>query len=66
MFNKFKIGEKVLIIGIGKSTEKLYFGKGIIVEKDYFYKDYCIRLKDGSEEWFDERDLYKILKNGGK
>ncbi len=60
MFNKFKNGELVLCCGVGKITEDYICKKGKIVEKDYYYKDYCIKFEDGSEEWFDEKDLQKV------
>ena len=60
MFNKFKINEIVICNGIGKGTEKKFHRIGIVIEKDYYYKDYCIRFEDGTEEWFDEEDLNKV------
>jgi len=60
MFNKFKIGELIICNGIGKNSEKMICALGIVVEKDYYYKDYCIRFEDGTEEWFEETDLEKI------
>lgn len=67
MFNKFKIGEIVLCCGIGKVTEKQVNRIGRIIEKDYYYKDYCIKFDDDSEEWLDENSIYKInLVDGGK
>lgn len=66
MFNKFKVGEIVLCCGIGGITEKYICKKGKIVEKDYYYNDYCVKFKDGTEEWFKEKDISKIdEKNGG-
>ena len=60
MFNKFKKGEIVIICGIGKLLEEKYVGIGIVIEKDDHFKDYCVRLEDGTEEWFDEENLEKI------
>lgn len=65
MFNKFKIGEFVLCLGVGKVSEKRMLKYGIIIEKDYYYKDYCIRFENDKEEWFSEKDIIKIVKNGG-
>lgn len=61
MFNKFKIGDIVLIIGIGKCNNKTYFKcKGKIICKDPYYKDYNVKLEDGSEDWFDAQYLIKL------
>ena len=60
MFNKYKINELVMCCGIGKCTEKEYHKIGVVIEKDYYYKDYCIRFEDGTEEWFDEENLEKM------
>lgn len=60
MFNKFKKGEIVICCGIGKCSEQKYIGIGIVIEKDYYYKDYCVKFEDGTEEWFEETDLEKI------
>lgn len=60
MFNKFKINEIVLVIGIGKITNKFIYKKGKIVEKDDYYKDYLVKLEDATEDWFKESDIKKI------
>ena len=60
MFNKFKINELVICNGIGKITGKYFYKFGTVVEKDYYYKDYCVKFEDGFEEWFSENDLEKI------
>lgn len=60
MFNKFKIGELVFCIGIGKVSEKFICKIGKVVEKDYYYKDYCVKFKDETEEWFSEKDIHKL------
>ena len=60
MFNKFKSGELVICCGIGKVTGGLFFMKATIIYKDYYYNDYLVRLKDGTEEYFNEIDVYKM------
>ena len=59
MFNKFKAGELVICCGIGKITEGLFFMKARIIYKDYYYNDYLVLLEDGTEEYFNEIDIYK-------
>lgn len=71
MFNKFKNGERVLVNGIGKNTEKYYYRKrGYVICRDPYYKDYNIRFPDGTEDWFDTESLRKSRKenkeNGNK
>ena len=66
MFNKFKINEIIICNGIGKCSEKYIHELGVIVEKDSYFKDYCVLLENGAEEWFDEKDLeftYNIINN---
>lgn len=66
MFNKFKIGELVLCCGVGEVTQKYICKIGKVVEKDYYYQDYCIKFEDGTEEWMKEKDIQKIkVKRGG-
>lgn len=60
MFNKFKIDELVICNGIGKDSGEKYNVLGIIIEKDSYYKDYCVRLENGKLEWFEEKYLEKI------
>lgn len=61
MFNKFKKGDKVIVNGIGKCNETQYKDKiAIIIKRDYFFKDYNIKLKDGTEDWIDEEYLKKV------
>lgn len=67
MFNKYKIGERVLVNGIGKNNGKLYYKKrGYVICRDPYYKDYNIRFTDGTEDWFDERFLRKSRKENKK
>ena len=60
MFNKFKTGELVICCGIGKVTEGLFFMKATIIYKDYYYNDYLVQLENGTEEYFNEIDVYKM------
>ena len=59
MFNKFKRGELVICCGIGKVTEGLFLMKATIILIHYYYNDYLVLLEDGTEEYFNEIDIYK-------
>ena len=56
MFNEYKKGHRVIVYGPGQKLDnngkcKFYKNKpAIIVERDPYYKDYCVRFKDGSED----------------
>lgn len=61
MFSKFKIGRKVRVKGFGKNDGKYYCQDiGVIVEKDYYFKDYRIKFKNNAEDWLDEECLTLI------
>ena len=63
MFSKFKNGERVLVNGYGKVSGKYFDRKrGRIICKDPYYKDYNVKFSDGTEEWFNEKDLRKSRK----
>lgn len=63
MKNEFKYGEKVIVYGIGKKNLKFYKNMpGTVIERDTFYKDYCVKFSDGTEDWFDEDYLRKPYK----
>lgn len=68
MFSKFKKGERIVVCGFGKKSGKIYYRKSAIVkERDPYYKDYLVKFKDGSEDWFIEKYLHKIhTKKKGK
>lgn len=57
MFNEYKKGHRVIVYGPGQKLDnngKCEFYKNkpaIIIERDPYYKDYCVRFKDGSEDW---------------
>ena len=60
MFNKFKKGSKVIVNGIGLKSNKFYKNKpGWIVERDPYYLDYLVHLKNGTEDWFSSKYLRK-------
>ena len=62
MFNKFKIGEIVIVNGIGKCNDTEYKNKiGIVICRDPYYLDYNIRFIDGSEDWLDAKYLEKLI-----
>lgn len=53
MHNKFKNGMKVIVCGPGENNRKFY--KNVpakIVNRDPHYKDYLVRFKNGTEDWF--------------
>lgn len=50
------------VVEFGKATKKYFYEKGKVIEKDYYFKDYCVLVGNGIEEWFNERDLIKINK----
>ena len=64
MFSKFKKGSTVLVYGQGKEEPiKMYNNiHGTVIEKDIFYFDYQIQFEDGSKDWFDEKNLRKVMK----
>ena len=51
----------------GKIDGKFYMeAQGIVVERDPYYLDYCVRFADGTEDWFLPKYLRKITINGRK
>lgn len=69
MFNKFKKGEKVVVYGSGEEFGRFYYHEpAVIKERDPYYKDYLVKFKDGSEEWFLSECLKKpyTKKKGNK
>ena len=67
MFNKFKNGSKVIINGTGLKSEKFYKNvPAIVIERDPYFLDYLVQLKNGTEDWFSPKYLrkpYSIRKN---
>ena len=60
MFNKFKIGSRVIILGPGKFAGKMYKNlPAFIMEYDYYFKDYHVLFKDGTDDWIDEKYIRK-------
>ena len=52
MHNKFKNGHRVIVYGFGQKNGKFYKNvPGIKVERDPFFLDYCVRFKNGTEDW---------------
>ena len=67
MKNEFKYGQEVIVYGIGKKDGKFYKNKpGIVIERDIYYKDYCVKFEDGTEDWFEQDNLRKPYKRKGK
>lgn len=60
MNNKFKNGEKVFVCGPGEKNGKVYKNmSGRIIERDPYYLDYLVKLKNGTEDWFMQEHLRK-------
>lgn len=52
MFNGFKKGHKVIVYGPGQKNDKFYKNvPAIIIERDPYFKDYCVKFRDGTEDW---------------
>lgn len=63
MKSKFKIGDKVIVNGIGKNENQIYRNrKGSIIERDAYFFDYNVRFSNGKNDWFDAKALRKIKK----
>lgn len=61
MKSKFKIGDKVIVNGVGKNQNKVYRNKrGYIIERDDFFKDYNVKFTKKISDWFNERALKKV------
>lgn len=58
MKNKFRIGEIVVVNGIGKIHNKHFRALGIIQYKDYYFNEYFVTmLSSNIEDWFSEEDI---------
>lgn len=62
MKNKFRIGEIVVVKGIGKIFQKNYNGLGIVIMKDYYFNEYLVTMvSSGVEDWFKENDIEIVM-----
>ena len=62
MKNKFRIGEIVIINGIGKIYEKHIRALGIVKGKEYYFNEYLVSiLSEDTEDWFSEDDLEIVM-----
>lgn len=62
MTNKFRIGEIVLVSGRGRAEEKLIKGLAIIECKEYYYNQYLVTiLSTNKQDWFDEKDIIRVM-----
>ena len=61
MRNKFNYNELVKVDGMGKIYGKVKNKLGFIIEKDQFFEDYHIDLIFGNKDWFNEKDIKRIL-----
>lgn len=67
MTNKFRIGELVIVNGIGKVYQKKIKALGIIEGKDYFFNEYLITLLSShKEDWYKEDDIEIVLERKAK
>lgn len=57
---EFKKGNMVYVCGYGEENRTFYKNeKGVIVERDPYYKDYLVRFKNGKEDWFSAENIRK-------
>lgn len=61
MRNKFNYNELVVVNGVGKLYGNIKNKLGFIIEKDPFYQDYYIDLIFGNKDWFQEKDIKRVL-----
>lgn len=62
MTNKFRIGEIVLVSGRSRAEEKLIKGLAIIECKEYYYNQYLVTiLSTNKQDWFDEKDIIRVM-----
>ena len=61
MRNKYNYNELVVVSGIGKLYGKIKNKLGFIIEKDPFFQDYYIDLVFGKRDWFQEKDIKRVL-----
>lgn len=67
MKNKFRIGEIVLINGKGKIYEKPIKALAIIDSKDYYFNEYfATLLSSNKQDWFEEKDIERVMEVGIK
>jgi len=67
MYSKFKNGERVIVLGVGKMFNKFYYkSKGKVINRDPYFKDYCVKIDKGINDWFDEECLHKMRQRGKK
>lgn len=67
MFNKFKIGEEVIIYGCGKKHGKFYEDlPAKIIERDSYFHDYHVKFKDGTDDWISPEHIYNHIQEKEK
>ena len=60
MFNKFKVGTKVIVYGPGESEGKFYKNiPAIVIDYDSYYEDYYVRFNNGIEDWISKEYIRK-------
>lgn len=58
MKNKFRIGEIVVVNGMGKIHNKYFRALGVIQYKDYYFNEYFVTMISSNiEDWFSEEDI---------
>ena len=61
MFSKYKIGEIVIVNGVGKCNHTIYKNKiGIVICRDPYFLDYNIKFIDVNADWIDEKYLKSL------
>lgn len=67
MKNKFRIGEIVVVDGIGKISEKYIRALAIIEEKDYYFNEYRVTIvSSNKEDWFSEDEIEIVMERSCK
>ena len=62
MKNKFRIGEIVIVDGIGKISEKHIRALAIIDCKDYYFNEYLVTiLSSNKQDWFCEDEIEIVM-----
>lgn len=61
MRNKYNYNELVIVNGKGKLYGRVKNKLGFIIEKDPFYQDYYIDLIFGNKDWFQEKEIKRVL-----
>ena len=62
MKNKFRIGEIVVVNGKGKIYERPVKALAMIDSKDYYFNEYFVTLLSSQkQDWFEEKDIERVM-----